>query len=138
MDVTDDLPSASHTIQEFVLGYEEARQLRGFRCPNCGLMTATWGLACPQCGKAELVEAQLSQRGVVSAFSILTVPGDEFINDAPYAYVVVALEGGGRITGWMPTVRSEKDLAIGDAVHFVPGYKPGVQFAKDSEDPNPG
>ncbi len=101
-------------------------------------MTATWGLACSRCGKADLVETALSQKGTVTAFSILSVPGDEFLNDAPYAYVVVALEGGGRVTGWMPTVKSEKDLTIGEPVHFVPGYKPGVQFAKDSDAPSPG
>jgi uncharacterized OB-fold protein len=138
MVASDELPSAPHTILEYVQGYEEANQLRGFRCPNCGLVTATWGLACPRCGTADLVETLLSPRGKVSAFTVLTVPGDEFLNDAPYAYVVVELDGGGRITGWMPAVRSASDLAIGDSVHYVPGYKPGVQFAKDSEAPAPG
>ncbi|MGA9840240.1 MAG: OB-fold domain-containing protein [Thermoplasmata archaeon] len=95
-------------------------------------MTATWGLACPRCGRADLLEALLPPRGTVAAFTVLTVPGDEFLNDAPYAYVVVELEGGGRVTGWMPSVRSENDLAIGERVHFVAGYKPGVQFAKDA------
>ena len=80
----------------------------------------------------------LPSRGTVTAFTVLSVPGDDFLNEAPYAYVVVELEGGGRVTGWMPEVRSEKDLAIGTPVHFVPGYKPGVQFAKDSEAPSPG
>ena len=70
---------------------------------------------------------------MVAAFTILTVPGDEFLNDAPYAYVVVDLDGGGRVTGWMPKVRAESDLAIGERVHFVTSYRPGVQFAKDSE-----
>lgn len=74
----------------------------------------------------------------MTAFSILSVPGDEFLNDAPYAYVVVELEGGGRVTGWMPAVRSDQELSIGDPVHFVVGYKPGVQFAKDSEPSAPG
>jgi uncharacterized OB-fold protein len=138
MPASDQLPSASHTIQEFVHGYEEDHHLRGFRCPNCGLVTATWGLACPRCGKADLEETALSERGSVVAFTVLSVPGDEFLNDAPYAYVVVELDGGGRITGWMPAVKSERDLAIGDRVHFVPGYKPGVQFAKDADAPGVG
>jgi uncharacterized OB-fold protein len=138
MNVADDLPTAPHTIQEFVQGYEESQRLRGFRCPQCGLVTATWGLACLRCGKEGLVETELSPGGKVAAFTILTVPGDEFLNDAPYAYVVVDLDGGGRITGWMPTVRSDTDLAIGDPVHFVAGYKPGVQFAKDTGTPRSG
>jgi uncharacterized OB-fold protein len=98
-------------------------------------VTATWGLACPRCGNLAREEKDLGDRGKVAAFTILTVPAEEFLNDAPYAYVVVELDGGGRVTGWMPTVRAESDLAIGDRVRFVSGYKPGVQFAKDSEAP---
>ena len=124
-----------HSIDEFVKGYEEGGKLRGLRCANCGLITATWGLACSRCGRYPLDETELSTRGTVAAFTILTVPGDEFLNDAPYAYVVVDLDGGGRVTGWMPSVRAENELAIGDRVHFVTSYRPGVQFAKDAAAP---
>ena len=72
------------------------------------------------------------------AFTIQHVPADDFLNEAPYAYVVVELDGGGRITGWMPTVKQESDLKIGDRVRFAPSYKPGVQFAKESEAPPKG
>jgi len=61
------------------------------------------------------------------------VPGDQFLNDAPYAYVVVELDGGGRVTGWMPAVRAENEIAIGDRVRYVPSYRNGVQFVKHSE-----
>ena len=130
-----ELPAASHTIEDFVKGYEESGKLRGFRCPKCGLVTATWGLACSRCGTADLVETELSPVGKVAAFTILHVPGDQFLNEAPYAYVVVELDGGGRVTGWMPSVRSEADLTIGERVRFTSSYKPGVQFAKESEAP---
>jgi len=132
MDASEGLPAAPHTIDEFVKGYEEGRTLRGFRCRQCGLVTATWGLACSRCGKPGLEDVTLSPRGTVVAFTILHVPGDEFLNDAPYAYVVVELDGGGRITGWMPSVRSESDLRYGERVRFHPSYKPGVQFVKES------
>jgi uncharacterized OB-fold protein len=132
IDATDDLPTAPHTISEFVKGYEEARTLRGFRCRRCGLVTATWGLACSRCGRSELEDVTLSSLGTVVAFTILHVPGDEFLNEAPYAYVVVELDGGGRITGWMPSVHSESDLTYGERVRFHPSYKPGVQFVKES------
>ena len=130
--MSDPPPAGPHSIADFVRGYENEGKLLGFRCPSCGLVTATWGLACARCGHAGLEERELSDRGKVVAFTILSVPGDEFLNEAPYAYAVVELDGGGRITGWMPTVRSESDLSIGDSVRFVPGYKPGVQFAKVS------
>ncbi len=138
MEATDEIPAAPHTIDEFVKGYEESGTLRGFRCRNCGLTTATWGLACSRCGKPDLEEAVLSPKGSVVAFTILHVPGDEFLNDAPYAYVVVELEGGGRVTGWMPSVRSESDLTIGARVRYQQNYKPGVQFVKEADAPRAG
>ena len=137
-DTSAELPAAPHSIEEWVHGYEEESKLRGFRCASCGLVTATWGLACSRCGAEGLTEVALPTRGKVVAFTILHVPGDEFLNDAPYAYVVVELDGGGRITGWMPAVKQEADLVIGERVRFAPSYKPGVQFRKDAEGPSTG
>jgi uncharacterized protein len=129
----DLLPSAPHSIEDFVHDYSEEGRLRGFRCRHCGLVTATWGLACPRCGRSGLEEMALSPKGRIAAFTVLHVPGDEFLNDAPYAYVVVELDGGGRVTGWMPSVRSPEEVQIGERVRFQPSYRPGVQFVRDSE-----
>jgi len=131
--MVDEPVQVPHSIAEFVKGYEESGKLRGFRCSGCGLVTATWGIACPRCGRYPREEIELSSRGTVAAFTVQTVPGDEFLNDAPYAYVLVDLDGGGRVTGWMPGIRSEDALRVGERVHFAPSYKPGVQFAKDAD-----
>ncbi|MCI4364896.1 MAG: OB-fold domain-containing protein [Thermoplasmata archaeon] len=134
----EELPRAPHTVDDFLRAYEDGGPLRGFRCVRCGLVSATWGLACPRCGDTGRVEQELSPSGKVVSFTIQTVPGDEFLNDAPYAYVVVELDGGGRITGWMPAVRSVSDLEVGDRVRFHPSYKPGVQFVRDLPVDRPG
>jgi uncharacterized OB-fold protein len=118
-----------HSIREFERGYEEERRLLGFRSA-CGFVTATWGLACPRCGARDLAELPLSGEGRIAAFTVQTVPSEEFLNDAPYAYVTVDLPEGGRITGWMAGVRAESELSIGDPVHFVPGYRRGIQFER--------
>ena len=136
--MADELPRAGHTVADFVQGYEEGQKLRGFHCPHCDLVTATWGLACPRCGHREREERELAPTGRVVAFTLLTVPGDEFLNDAPYAYVVVELDGGGRITGWMPSVKSVDGLTLGERVRFVPSYRPGVQFAREASAPGSG
>ena len=124
------------TIEELRRSYEDGGQLRGFRS-GCGFVTATWGLVCPTCGKRDLEPVVLSGRGRVVAFSVQNVPSDEFLNDAPYAYVVVELEEGGRVTGWMDSVRSEAELSIGDRVAWVASYKPGVHFEKVAGAPAP-
>ncbi|HEV2167070.1 MAG TPA: OB-fold domain-containing protein [Thermoplasmata archaeon] len=122
-------PNPTHSIREFEQGYEEHGRLLGFRSA-CGFVTATWGLACPRCGARDLVEHPLSKEGRIAAFTVQTVPSDEFLDDAPYAYVVVDLDGGGRISGWMAGVRAESELTVGDRVHFAPGYRRGIQFER--------
>ena len=122
-----DPATSPHSISDFRAAYEEGQRLRGFRS-GCGFITATWGLVCPICGKRDLVELDLTGRGTVAAYSVQNVPSDEFLNDAPYAYVVVDLEEGGRITGWIDGIARESDLAIGAAVEWVASYKPGVHF----------
>ncbi|MGI0131986.1 MAG: Zn-ribbon domain-containing OB-fold protein [Thermoplasmata archaeon] len=125
----DACPTATHTIEDYRRGYEEERRLRGFQS-QCGFTTATWGLVCPRCGKRDLTEATLSGRGRIATFTVQTVPSDEFLNEAPYAYVVVDLEEGGRMTGWMAAVASESELTLGEPVHWVESYKPGVRFER--------
>ncbi len=117
-----------HSVAEFVRGYEEEHRLRGFRCRACGFVTATWGLACSRCGARGLLEADLAGRGKVVALTIVEVPTEEMVNDAPYAYVVVALDGGGSVSGWVPGVRTPGDLPLGARVRFRPSYRPGIQF----------
>lgn len=118
-----------HSIQQFRKGYEEDGRLLGYRSA-CGFVTATWALACPRCGRRDLAEVELGHEGTVAAFTVQTVPSDEFLNEAPYAYVVVDLDGGGRVSGWIPGVAPASDLAVGERVRFHPSYKPGVQFER--------
>jgi uncharacterized protein len=120
-----------HSIAQFVQGYEQERALRGFRCPRCSFRTATWGLACSRCGARGLEEVSLAPAGRVVSGTIVAVASDEFVNEVPYGYVVVELDGGGRVSGWMPRVRSEAEIAPGTRVRFVPGYKAGLQFERE-------
>jgi uncharacterized OB-fold protein len=118
-----------HSIHEYRTAYEEGRGLLGFRSA-CGFTTATWGLACPACGQRDLAEVNLSGQGTIAAFTVQTVPSEEFLNDAPYAYVLVDLTEGGRLTGWIEGVATERELSIGEAVEWVASYKPGVHFRR--------
>jgi uncharacterized OB-fold protein len=120
-----------HSIAEFRHGYEEEHRLLGFRS-GCGFVGATWGLLCPRCGKPDLAEVDLSGRGAIVAATVQTVPAEGFLNDAPYAYLVVELDEGGRITGWMPGVSDPDLVRAGTRVRWLPSYRAGVQFERDS------
>ena len=52
------------------------------------------------------------------------------MNDVPYAWVIVELEGGIRITGWIPFIASKNDLKIGQKVRLVKSYRTGRVFEK--------
>ncbi|MCI4363190.1 MAG: OB-fold domain-containing protein [Thermoplasmata archaeon] len=132
--MNEETAPAVHSIAAYVHGYAEEKRLLGFRS-GCGFVSATWGLLCPRCGKRDLKEVTLSGRGRVAALTVQTVPAEEFVNDAPYAYVVVELEEGGRITGWIPGVRGPEELFIGAAVAWVSSYRPGLQFELRSSSP---
>ncbi|MCI4341039.1 MAG: OB-fold domain-containing protein [Thermoplasmata archaeon] len=119
-----------HSIEEYRRGHAEEDRLRGFRS-GCGFVTATWGLLCPRCGARDLEEQPLSGRGRVVASTVQTVPAEGFVNDAPYAYVVVELEEGGRITGWIPGIRQPMEIPAGARVHWVSSPRAGVQFEVD-------
>ncbi len=120
-----------HSIEAFVRAYEGGEGLLGFES-SCGFKTATWVLVCPKCGARDLQETKLADRGTIAAFSIQHVPSEEFLNEAPYAYVVVDLDGGGRVTGWIAKVARDDELKVGDRVRYVPTYKPGVQFVREA------
>jgi uncharacterized protein len=121
-----------HSIAAFRRGYEEEHRLLGFRS-GCGFVGATWGLLCPRCGKRDLAEVELSGRGAVVAATVQTVPAEGFLNDAPYAYVVVELEEGGRLTGWIPGVSDPGQVPAGTRVRWLPSYRPGVQFEREPD-----
>ncbi|MCI4321472.1 MAG: hypothetical protein L3K05_04110, partial [Thermoplasmata archaeon] len=80
----EEAKTAGHTIAAFRHAYEEENRLLGFRS-GCGFVTATWGLVCPSCGQRDLAEVELSHGGQILAFSVQTVPSDEFLNEVPYA-----------------------------------------------------
>lgn len=123
----------NHSIDDYRKGFEDEQRLRGYSSA-CGFRTATWGLRCPRCGD-RFVEIDLGTRGAIAAVSVQTVPSDEFLNDAPYAYVLVDLEGGGRVAGWVRGVAPTDPIAIGDLVELAPSYRPGVQFRRIASPP---
>ena len=114
-----------------ITGEVEEGKLTGFACSKCGLKGVTFAVACPSCGSGEFAPFTFSGYGTVRTFTILAVPSEQFVNDAPYAYVVVDLEEGCGVSGWMPDIHSQDDIMVGDRVHFTKSYRRGVVFEKE-------
>lgn len=103
--------------------------LTGFRCGK-GHTWVTPIRVCGKCGDKNIETVELPHEGKVVSFTIQNVAAEEFMNETPFAWAIVELSDATRVTGWIPYVGSDRDLAIGDAVRFSPTYKPGVMFEK--------
>lgn len=65
--------------------------------------------------------------GVVYTESIVHSPPEQFVNEAPYQLLIVALDAGGKLTGRVDGDR----VAIGDRVAFVED-RGGIPFFRKS------
>ena len=104
-------------------------KLAGFQCHACRrtLASPVWRCAC---GGEDIRLKELPPTGVVETYTIQRVAAEEFINEVPFAWAVVRLDDGTRVSGWIGYVSDPKDLPLGARVRFVASYKPGLQFEK--------
>ncbi len=105
-------------------------KLVGYQCLDCGIKAIEVQAYCTKCGSSKLRIADLESRGKVLAFTIQAVSPKEFKNDAPYAWSIIELDGGVRISGRIASIRSPHDLPIGQRVGLIKSEKSGMVFEK--------
>jgi uncharacterized protein len=91
--------------------------LTGGRCRACGTLRFPALDVCPSCQSADCEEIPLSTEGSVFTFTIVHMAPPGYLGETPYAYGVVELPEGLRIT----TTLLAGDLgaiAIGDRCSF--------------------
>jgi uncharacterized OB-fold protein len=52
------------------------------------------------------------------------------MNEVPYAWAIIQLDDGPKITGWVPFISKPSDLPVGQRVRFKKSYLPGMVFEK--------
>lgn len=103
----------------------------GYTCTACDKDSITPIVRCPGCGSSDIVTKTFASTGTILTYTIQRVASELFINDVPYAWIVVQLdEGGPRITGWIPYVSRPEEVSVGDKVKITTSYKPGFMFEK--------
>ena len=105
-------------------------RLVGYQCLDCGVKAIEVQAYCDKCGSSKLRISELESQGKVLAFTIQEVSPKEFMNDAPYAWSVIELDGGVRISGWIASIKSPHDLPIGQKVQLIRSEKSGMVFEK--------
>ncbi len=102
----------------------------GFHCQGCKYDQFSPMLRCPKCRSSDITTREFSITGTVESYTIQTVAAEQFLNETPFAFVVVKLDDGPRISGWIEWIARPSDLPMGQKVQFRSSYKPGMIFDK--------
>lgn len=105
-------------------------KILGWECAQCKRRSITPVTRCAKCGSRKILTAQFAAEGKVITYTIQNVASEQFLNEVPFAWVIVELDGGPRVSGWIPFIQRAEDLPNGQRVRFTSSYKPGMQFEK--------
>lgn len=135
-DATTQHAANPHLAGRPVLSLKEQKDLLkdgklvGFQCAKCKHDRFDPMLRCPKCGGTDIARRQFSSTGKVESYTIQSVASESFLNETPFAFALIQLDDGPRVSGWIPWIAKEKDLPLGQKVEYVSSYKPGMQFEK--------
>jgi uncharacterized protein len=127
--VQEQKASPTLTIKEFQEEVHEGK-LEGYKCKKCGHKQIDIMVFCPRCRSPELSKMEFSTEGTVVTYTIQQVAPEAFLNEVPYAWAIVQLDNGPKITGWIPFIAKPSDLPVGQRVRFKKSYLPGIVFEK--------
>ncbi len=72
-------------------------RLEAVRCNGCGKVSFPARRICPKCRGEDFEQTALSRRGKVVTSTVIHVPPDEFLMEAPYAVALVETPEGARL-----------------------------------------
>ena len=106
-------------VSDFAVHLREGR-LMGSECSACGLATFPPRADCPECLSADFTYRQISGLGTLFTWSRIDAAPTGFEDLGTYTVVVVDLEEGGRLLGWLGDSIAESDVRVGMPVQVVP------------------
>ncbi len=125
-----------HQAHRPVLSLKEQRELLkdgkvvGYHCTACKYDRFDPMNRCPKCKSTKVERRQFSSTGTIVSYTIQAVASEAFLNETPFAFAVIQLDDGPRVSGWIPWIAKPKDLPLGQKVEYVSSYKPGMMFEK--------
>ncbi|MFA5945102.1 MAG: OB-fold domain-containing protein [Candidatus Thermoplasmatota archaeon] len=129
-------PQNDHLAGRPVLSLKEQKELLrdgkvfGYHCGQCKHDRFDPMLRCPKCASTDIQRRQFSATGKVVSYTIQSVASESFLNETPFAFALIKLDDGPMCSGWVPYIRNEKELPIGQKVEYISSYKPGMMFEK--------
>ncbi len=107
------MPTPSRFWREIPQRY----RLEAGKCKNCGFIAFPPRLICPACHSREFETIHLPDTGKILTYTIIRVPPQPFVDQAPYAMGIIELDNGVRITGQIVDCDFE-ELKIGRRVRI--------------------
>ncbi|MDH7513401.1 MAG: Zn-ribbon domain-containing OB-fold protein [Clostridiales bacterium] len=105
------MPTPSRYWREIPQRY----RLEAGKCRNCGFVAFPPRAICPACKAREFETITLADAGKILTYTIIRVPPQPFVDQAPYAMGIVELDDGVRLTGQIVDCDFE-ELKIGRRV----------------------
>lgn len=119
----------SLSVKEFQESLGEGK-LKGVRCNHCGHKQIDVLVFCPNCGKSNFSVIEFNPAGKILTYTIQHVAPEAYLKEVPYAWAVIELDDGVRVTGWVPQVRTSSDLSTGQRVRLARSSRLGILFEK--------
>ncbi len=103
------------TPQRYWREIPQRYRLEAGKCKKCDYIAFPPRLICPQCQNREFETIKLKDEGIITSFTIIRVPPEQFSDQAPYAIGIVELNDGIKILAQIVDCNFD-DLAIGKKV----------------------
>ena len=105
-------------------------RILGSTCKSCSYDQFSPMTRCPKCASSDIAAREFSTTGKVVSYTIQSVASEQFLNETPFAFAIVQLDDGPRVSGWVPWIAKPSELPMGQPVQYSASYKPGMQFEK--------
>ena len=106
--------------------------ITGYECNACNTKGLNIQVYCPNCHSSKINKIVIDGVGKIISYTIQTIAPDPFINEVPYAWAVIELDGdsGLRISGFLPNIATPEDLPIGTPAEIAGFDERGIVLKK--------
>lgn len=116
--------------EQFVTTVKNGKVL-AYKCKKCGNMQLATTVFCSKCNSHDLEVVEVRGKGKIVTYTIQNIAPLEYEKYAPYAWAVVELDAGFKISGFLPEVNSPKNLPINARVKIVDYDERGILLERD-------
>lgn len=116
--------------EEFITRAKEGKIL-AHKCKKCDNLQLSTIVFCSKCYSQDFEVVEVEGKGKVVTYTIQNVAPQEYEKYAPYAWVVVRLDSGFNISGFLPNVDSPKNLPINARIKVVGYDERGILLEMD-------